>query len=49
MEAVYGVLLPFAGTVLGAACVFGMRQGLSDGIQRGLTGFAAGVMTAASV
>ena len=49
MEAVYGVLLPFAGTALGAACVFGMRQGLSDGIQRGLTGFAAGVMTAASV
>lgn len=49
MEAVYGVLLPFLGTSLGAACVFGMRQGLSDGIQRGLTGFAAGVMTAASV
>lgn len=49
MEALYGVLIPFAGTALGAACVFGMRQGLSDGVQRGLTGFAAGVMTAASV
>ena len=49
MEALYGVLLPFVGTALGAACVFGMRQGLSDGVQRGLTGFAAGVMTAASV
>ena len=49
MEAVYGVLLPFLGTSLGAACVFGMRQGLSDGIQRGLTGFAAGGMQAAAV
>ena len=49
MEAVYGVLLPFLGTSLGAACVFFMKKELRDPIQRGLTGFAAGVMTAASV
>lgn len=49
MEAVYGLLLPFLGTTFGAACVFFLRRDLSDGIQRGLTGFAAGVMTAASI
>ena len=49
MEAFYGVMLPFVGTSLGAACVFGMRQGLSDSVRRGLTGFASGVMTAASI
>jgi len=49
MEAFYGLLLPFLGTTFGAACVFFLRRDLSDGIQRGLTGFAAGVMTAASI
>ena len=49
MEAFYGVMLPFVGTSLGSACVFGMRQGLSDSVRRGLTGFASGVMTAASI
>ena len=49
MEAVYGLLLPFLGTTFGAACVLFLRRDLSDGIQRGLTGFAAGVMTAASI
>ena len=49
MEAVYGLLLPFLGTTFGAACVFFLRRDLSDGIQQGLTGFAAGVMTAASI
>ena len=44
-----GLLIPFAGTSLGAAGVFLMRGMLKDGVQRGLTGFAAGVMTAASV
>lgn len=43
-----GILLPFLGTSLGAAMVFVLRDRISDGIQRMLTGFAAGVMVAAS-
>ena len=49
MEAFYGILIPFLGTSLGAACVFFMKRSLSDKVQRSLTGFAAGVMVAASV
>ena len=49
MEAFYGILIPFLGTALGAACVFFMKKSLSDALQRSLTGFAAGVMVAASV
>ena len=45
----YGILIPFLGTSIGAACVFFMKNTLSDKIQRALTGFAAGVMVAASV
>lgn len=44
-----GILLPFAGTTLGAACVFMMRQHMNRLLQKGLTGFAAGVMVSASV
>ena len=44
-----GILIPFLGTALGAACVFFMRRELSDSLRRAMTGFAAGVMTAASV
>ena len=43
-----GILLPFAGTSLGAAMVFFLRKQVSDSLQRMLTGFAAGVMVAAS-
>ena len=49
MEAFYGILIPFLGTSLGAACVLFMKKSLSDMVQRSLTGFAAGVMVAASV
>ena len=49
MELVYGLALPFLGTALGAACVFFMRKTLRDSVQRALTGFAAGVMVAASI
>ena len=49
LEVVYGILIPFLGTTLGAACVFLLKRGLNSLVQRGLTGFAAGVMTAASV
>lgn len=48
-QTVYGVLIPFLGTSLGAACVFFMRRQFSDAVQRVLIGFAAGVMVAASV
>ena len=44
-----GILIPFLGTALGAGCVFFMRGALGQNVQRRLTGFAAGVMTAASV
>lgn len=44
-----GLLIPFLGTVLGAACVFFMKKTLSTTIQKILTGFAAGVMVAASI
>ncbi len=43
-----GILLPFLGTSLGAAMVFVMRDKISDSVQRILTGFAAGVMVAAT-
>ncbi|MBQ3669402.1 MAG: ZIP family metal transporter [Clostridia bacterium] len=43
-----GILLPFAGTSLGAAMVFVLRGRISNSLQRILTGFAAGVMVAAS-
>ena len=44
-----GVWLPFLGTALGAACVFLLRDGLSERVNRALLGFASGVMVAASV
>lgn len=44
-----GVMIPFAGTAAGAACVFFMKKNLSRNVQRALTGFAGGVMVAASV
>ena len=48
-DAFWGILIPFLGTSLGAGCVFFLKNSLRDGIQRALTGFAAGVMVAASV
>ena len=48
-ETVHGILIPFLGTALGAACVLFMKDKLNPLLQRALTGFAAGVMTAASV
>ena len=46
---IVGLLIPFIGTAAGAACVFFMRRELSLTVQRALTGFAAGVMVAASI
>jgi ZIP family zinc transporter len=48
-ELLSGLLIPFLGTSLGAGCVLFMKHELSQTVQRALTGFAAGVMTAASV
>ena len=48
-KVLYGLMIPFLGTGLGAACVFFMKKSMSDTLQRILTGFAAGVMVAASV
>ena len=49
MHTFLGLLLPFLGTALGAACVFLMQKSLGDLVQRSLAGSAAGVMVAASV
>ena len=44
-----GLLIPFLGTALGSALVFFMKRELSTRLQNSLSGFAAGVMVAASV
>lgn len=49
LQTFYGILIPFLRTSLGSACVFLVKNGLSDRLSRIFTGFAAGVMTAASV
>lgn len=48
-EVFQGILIPFLGTTLGSACVLFMKNRLNQMVQRALTGFAAGVMVAASV
>ena len=45
-EAIMGLLVPFLGTTLGAACVFVMRGSLSALLERSLAGFAAGASSA---
>ena len=44
-----GLLIPFIGTAAGSGCVFFMRRELDRTVQRALTGFASGVMVAASI
>ena len=46
---VTGLLIPFVGTAAGSAGVFIMKKDLDVSVQRALMGFAAGVMTAASI
>ena len=46
---ILGLVIPFIGTAAGSACVFFLKKDLKDGIKRALTGFAAGVMVAASI
>lgn len=49
MNLFLGILTPFIGTTAGAACVFFLRKGIKQTLQKGLLGFAAGVMVAASI
>lgn len=44
-----GLLIPFAGTSLGAACLFFVRDTMNINLQKALIGFAAGVMVVATV
>ena len=44
-----GLLIPFLGTAAGAACVFFLKKDLKASVQKALSGFAAGVMVAASI
>ena len=47
-EIVFSVIIPFIGTILGSALIFVFKK-LSDGVLRAFSGFAAGVMVAASI
>ena len=49
MHTIVTLGLPFLGTTLGAGCVFFMRGQMNRTVQRILTGFAGGVMVAASI
>lgn len=49
MEVIGGILIPLLGTICGSASVFFVKGAMNRQVQRGLTGFAAGVMVAASV
>lgn len=46
---ILGIMIPFVGTTLGAACVFCMRNGMKPLLQKSLLGFASGVMVAAGI
>jgi ZIP family zinc transporter len=49
LDIAIGLLIPFLGTTLGAACVFFLKNDLNPLVQKALLGFASGVMVAASV
>ena len=49
IEILSAILLPFLGTTLGAAGVFFLKGKMNRTLQRSLTGFAAGVVVAASI
>ena len=46
---IIGLMVPFLGTSLGSACVFLMKEKMHRQVERALTGFASGVMVAASI
>ena len=49
MSVLFGILIPFFGTILGASLVYVMKKQLNKKIEVIIYGFAAGVMMAASV
>lgn len=49
MTTFYGILIPLIGTTLGSGCVFFVNKSMKNSVQKALTGFAAGVMAAASI
>ena len=49
MSIFLGVMIPFVGTMLGAACVFLLKNEIRPLVQKILLGFASGVMVAAAV
>ena len=48
-EVLKGIFLPFLGTTLGAACVFFLKSELKQSLKEIISGFAGGVMIAASI
>ncbi len=48
-ELVIGMILPSMGTMLGAGCVLFVKNKLTEQVEKSLSGFAAGVMVAASI
>lgn len=49
MNIIIGILIPFLGTSLGAACVYAMKKEMNKKVNKILLGFASGVMMAAAV
>lgn len=49
MNVFIGLMIPFLGTALGAACVFFLKKEMPEKLKKTLLGFASGVMVAASV
>lgn len=49
LSLIVGLGLPLLGTTAGAACVFFMKKQMNLLLQKALSGFAAGVMVAASI
>ena len=49
LQTVFGILIPFLGTVAGGCCVFFMRGEISESVDRIISAFAGGVMIAAAV
>ena len=46
---IFGILIPFLGTTIGAGSVFFVKNEIKPVIQKLLLGFASGIMVAASV
>ena len=49
MNILIGIMLPFFGTILGASCVYLLKDKLNNRLEKFLLGFASGVMIAASI